>query len=87
VTGSTTSPSVPTVAARTLRFVGRGAGTILLRWPGMLAVLVAYVAVATPTALAGVGYPQLLGAVAAGAVGVCWYASPLGRWEARRRHP
>lgn len=85
--GSPPPATAWTVALRTVGFVGRGAGTILRRWPGMLAVLAAYIVVAIPTALVGVGYPQLLGAVAAGAAGVCWYASPLGRWEARRRHP
>ncbi len=79
--------TVGAVAARTARFVRRGAATIVRQWPGMLAVLAAYVAAAVPTALGGVGYPQLLGAVAAGLAGVSWYASPLGRWEARRRHP
>lgn len=73
------------VAERTLGFVLRGAVRIVADWPGMVALLVAYVVVAVPTAAAGVGYPQLLGVVAAAVVGAGWYASPLGRWEGRRR--
>lgn len=79
------APSPGEIAARTLRFAALGAARIASRWPGMVAAVLAYVAVAVPTALAGAGYPQLLGALAAGVVGAGWYASPLGRFEARRR--
>lgn len=86
MTGAPTPPPLRAVVARTVGLVGHGAGTILRGWPGMLVVLAAYLAVAVPTALVGAGYPQLLGALAAGAAGVSWYLSPLGRWEAGRRH-
>ncbi len=73
------------VAATSARSVAVGATRIVTWWPGMLAALAAYVAVALPLALDGVGYPQLLGVVFAAVVGAGWYLSPLGRWESRRR--
>ncbi|MHB1928872.1 MAG: hypothetical protein ACYDEN_07565 [Acidimicrobiales bacterium] len=74
-----------TVADTTLRFVAAGVPHVLRTWPGLVVVLAAYVAVSVPLAVAGVGYPQLLGIVAATLAAASWYGSPLGRREARRR--
>lgn len=62
-------------------------GRALLRgargWPGLDACVLGYAA----TAAALYPHPevQLLGLLAALAVGVAWYASPARTWEAARR--
>lgn len=61
----------------------RGGARLARSWPGMVAMPVAYGA--TAAGLYGDHYPNLWGVVAAAAVGIAWYGSPLGRLEARRR--
>lgn len=73
------------VARRSLHMVTGGMPRVLRRWPGLLAVLGVYVAVAVPLAVAGVGYPNVIGIVAATLAAGGWYASPIGRREAARR--
>lgn len=77
--------TVGDVARTSLSFVGVGGGRIARSWPGAVLTLVGYVAAAVPLAVAGVGYPQLLGVLAAAFVAVAWYSSPMRAWEARRR--
>jgi hypothetical protein len=60
-----------------------GAGRLVWWWPGLVVVALAYAAVAA--GLFDQPYPNLWGVIAAIAVGVAWYASPLRRLEARRR--
>ena len=73
------------VANTTLRSVAVGGRHVLRSWPGLLVVAASYAVVSAPLVVAGVGYPQLLGVVAAGVVVAAWYGSALGRREARRR--
>jgi hypothetical protein len=63
--------------------VALGAGRLVHRWPGLLAVPISYGIAAA--ALYQHAYAYILSAVIAGAVGVGWYASPLRQIEARRR--
>lgn len=70
-------------AAASLSRIVRSAFRLAAWWPGMVAIPIAYAAVAA--GLYHDSYPDLWGFLAAAVVGVAWYASPLGRWEARRR--
>lgn len=73
------------VARTSLSFVWAGSGRIVRLWPGVVVVLVAYIAAAVPLAVTGTGYPQLLGILAAAVFAGAWYGSPMRTWEARRR--
>jgi hypothetical protein len=71
------------VAAESLSVVALGAGRLVLRWPGLLAIPVSYAIAAA--LLYSHAYGYILSAVIAGAVGMGWYGSPLRKLEARRR--
>lgn len=60
-----------------------GVSRIIVGWPGMVVLVLVYAAVAG--GLSGHSYSNLWGALGAAVIGVAWYLSPLGRWEARRR--
>jgi hypothetical protein len=71
------------VVAEVGRIVAAGAVRLVWWWPGVVATLAAYAAVAL--ALYRDSYPNLWGGLAAGVVATAWYASPLRRLESRRR--
>lgn len=74
---------VPEVVAATAHRLATGALRLVWWWPGLVATVVAYAAVAA--GLTGEAYPNLWGALAATVVAALWYASPLRSAEARRR--
>jgi hypothetical protein len=80
---NTVSPGTERTAAESLSVVAAGAGRLVRRWPGLMAIPVSYGIAAA--ALYDVSYAWILSAVIAGGVGVVWYLSPLRQIEARRR--
>ena len=70
-------------ALESLSLTAVGAGRLVRRWPGLLAIPVSYGAAAA--GLYGHSYGYILSAVIAAGVGVAWYGSPLRRIEAKRR--
>lgn len=75
--------SATAVVPETLRRVALGAWRIASWWPGLVVVVIVYVAVAI--ALFDHSYPNLWGALGALVAGIAWYISPLRRLETRRR--
>jgi hypothetical protein len=77
---------IPVFMTRTVTRVS-DVGRALVRgargWPGVDACVLAYVA--TVAALYQHPEVQLLGLLAAMAVGIAWYASPARAWEEARR--
>ncbi len=84
MTEKTASPaSMRSAAIESLSVTAAGAGRLVRRWPGLLAIPVSY-AIAAAT-LYQHAYSYIVSALIAGVVGALWYASPLRRVEARRR--
>jgi len=74
-----------TTAVESLSVVALGAGRLVRRWPGLLAVPVSYGIAGTVLYDSRYGY--IVSAVIAFAVGFFWYASPSRRIEERwRKH-
>jgi len=71
------------VALAVARIIATSAVRIVWWWPGIVATLVVYAAVAL--ALFHDSYPNLWGGLAAAVAAAAWYASPLRRLEGRRR--
>lgn len=83
VTASDAERPAAAAARDSVAAIWVGAGRLVRAWPGMVVIPAAYgVLVAV---LSSLEYAYLIAAVGAAAIGVAWYASPLGRLEARRR--
>ena len=76
-------PTIRRIVARRASDTLRGAGHVIRGWPGLSVTVAAYAVVAI--ALFGYHDGQIAGLVAALLIGVAWYLSPAGRWEAARR--